>query len=175
MSTKAAFLDRDGVINEKAPEGAYITRWEDVVFLPGIAQAIAELKGAGFQVIVISNQRCVAKGLISIDELEALHERMRAWLRQQGAEIDAIYYCPHEKVPACECRKPEPGMLLQAAREHGVDLAQSWMIGDSRSDVEAGRRAGCKTVFLGDATTSAVSPDVAAPTLLLAIPHLLAG
>ena len=120
MSTRAAFLDRDGVINQKAPEGAYITRWEDVKFLPGMAEAIVQLKDAGFQVIVISNQRCVAKGLISVQELEALHERMREWLRQHGALIDAIYYCPHEKAPACNCRKPEPGMLSRQPASTGL-------------------------------------------------------
>ena len=149
MSTKAAFLDRDGVINQKAPEGAYITRWEDVKFLPGVIEGISQLHHAGWQVIIISNQRCVAKGLISIPELEALHQRMRDWLFERGAVINAIYYCPHEKtVPPCDCRKPEPGMLLQAAREHNIDIADSWMIGDSPSDIEAGRRAGCKTLHI---------------------------
>ena len=173
MSTRAAFLDRDGVINQKAPEGAYITRWEDMKFLPGIAEAMAQLKTAGFQVIVISNQRCVAKGLISIPDLEALHERLGEWLRQRGAALDGIYYCPHELDPPCRCRKPEPGMLLQAAREHDINLARSWMIGDSISDVEAGRRAGCKTVLLGSAGLDRVSADVTASNLLQAIPHLL--
>jgi D-glycero-D-manno-heptose 1,7-bisphosphate phosphatase len=149
MSTKAAFLDRDGVINQKAPEGAYITRWEDVKFLPGVVEGISQLNRAGWQVIVISNQRCVAKGLISHPELEALHQRMRDWLAEHGAVIHAIYYCPHEKtVPPCDCRKPGPGMLLQAAQEHNIDMARSWMIGDSHTDVEAGRRAGCKTLHI---------------------------
>ncbi len=147
MTRKAAFLDRDGVINQKAPEGEYITRWEEVKFLPGVAEAIAQLNQAGWQVILISNQRCVAKGLLSIPDLEVLHRRMRDWLAERGARIDAVYYCPHEKTtPPCDCRKPEPGMLVQAARDHGIDMPSSWMIGDSPSDVEAGRRAGCKTL-----------------------------
>src|SRR5437764_1430871 len=112
MTRKAAFLDRDGVINQKAPEGAYITRWEDVKFLPGVDEAIAQLNRAKWLVIIISNQRCVARGLISISELEALHRRMSDWLVARGATIDAIYYCPHEKTdPPCDCRKPAPGML----------------------------------------------------------------
>src|SRR5438552_17540116 len=120
---KAAFLDRDGVINQKAPEGEYITRWEDVKFLPGVAEAITQFNRAGFQVIVISNQRCVAKGLLSIAELESLHRRMLDWLAKQGAVVNAVYYCPHEKTqPSCNCRKPLPGMLLQAANEHQIDL-----------------------------------------------------
>src|SRR5205823_14054634 len=97
---KAAFLDRDGVINRKAPEGEYITSWEDMEILPGVAEAISLLHRSGFRTIVVSNQRCVAKGLITIDELEALHHRMCDVLAQAGAKIDGVYYCPHEHEPA---------------------------------------------------------------------------
>lgn len=172
---KAAFLDRDGVINAKAPEGEYITRWEKVKFLPGVPEAIAQLKQAGWRVIVISNQRCVAKGLLSRAELESLHERMSRWLSERGAVIDAIYYCPHEKTnPPCECRKPAPGMLIQAARDHQIELAESWMIGDSESDMEAGRRAGCKTLRIQTHTDSAChSVTWSAPTLARAAERIL--
>jgi D-glycero-D-manno-heptose 1,7-bisphosphate phosphatase len=172
---KAAFLDRDGVINQKAPEGAYITRWEDVKFLPGVAEAIAQFNRAGWQVIIISNQRCVAKGLVSIPELEALHLRMLTWLAERGAIIDAVYYCPHEKTqPPCDCRKPEPGMLMQAAREHHIDLASSWMIGDSESDIEAGRRAGCNTMRIQPVGKEPdMKADLRAASLLEAIPQIL--
>src|SRR5215472_7327706 len=112
---RAAFLDRDGVINKRASEGEYITRWEDVQILPGVADAIAMLNRAGFLVIVVSNQRCVAKGQISVAQLEELHERLRHSLAADGATIDHVYYCPHEKTPPCSCRKPAPGMLLTAA------------------------------------------------------------
>src|ERR1044071_4953443 len=94
---RAAFLDRDGVIVRKAREGEYVTRWDEVHFLPGVAAAILKLHQAGFKVIVVTNQRCVGKGLISIPQLEALHRRLSHTLAQQGAIIDAIYYCPHEK------------------------------------------------------------------------------
>jgi histidinol-phosphate phosphatase family domain/HAD-superfamily hydrolase, subfamily IIIA len=147
---KAAFLDRDGVINRKAPGNGYITTWKDMEILPGVPDSIAKLNNAGFQVIVVSNQRCVAKGLITIAGLESLHDRMREHLAQSKARIDAIYYCPHETSPPCRCRKPQPGMLLDAARDHNIDLAQSWMIGDSAVDVEAGRRAGCRTILLAN-------------------------
>jgi D-glycero-D-manno-heptose 1,7-bisphosphate phosphatase len=116
--------------------------------LPGVPEAIATLNNAGFQVIVVSNQRCVAKGLITNADLESLHGRMKRHLAQSNARIDAIYYCPHENIPACRCRKPQPGMLLDAARDHNIDLANSWMIGDSVADIQAGRRAGCRTVLL---------------------------
>ena len=146
---RAAFLDRDGVINRKAPEGSYITSWEQMEFLPEVAEAIAQLNQAGFKVMVISNQRCVANGLLAEAELESIHQRMRDWLAGRGPKIDAVYYCPQEKTqPPCKCRKPAPGMLLRAARDHQLDLSASWMIGDSDSDVEAGRNAGCKTVRL---------------------------
>ena len=146
---RAIFLDRDGVINRKAREGEYITRWEEMEILPGVPEAIRTLNQAGFEVVIATNQRSVAKGLISIPELEILHARLCNVLAGAGARIDAVYYCPHEKVPACRCRKPSPGMLLDAARDRDLELGSSWMIGDSVADVEAGQAAGCKTVLVG--------------------------
>ena len=143
---RAVFLDRDGVINRKAPEGAYILRWQDFQFLPGAAEAISLLNKAGWSVIVVSNQRCVALGLLTVAELEEIHRRMKHELAGLGARLEQIYYCPHAKEPPCACRKPAPGMLLTAAREHQIDLSASWLIGDSESDVEAGKRAGCRTL-----------------------------
>lgn len=143
---KAVFLDRDGVINRPAAEGDYILRWDDFHFLPGVAEAISSLRGAGWNVIVVSNQRCVGKGLLQIAELEAIHQKMAAELAKAGAPLDGVYYCPHEKEPPCDCRKPSPGMFFRAAREHQIELAASWMVGDSESDIEAGKRAGCRTV-----------------------------
>ena len=171
---KAVFLDRDGVINRKAPEGEYVTSWEDMHFLPGVAQAVAVLNRDGFKVIIVSNQRCVAKGLLSIGALESLHQRMSNWLLDQGAVIDAIYYCPHEKQPPCNCRKPSAGMLLKAASEHDIDLSASWMIGDSNSDIKAGRNAGCRTAYVrGHERVIAVEADVVASSLLEAVDRLL--
>src|SRR5713226_6467880 len=146
--TRAVFLDRDGVINRKAPEGRYVTRWEDFHVLPGVVEAITLLNRAGFFVIVVTNQRCIAKGLMTAAELEEMHQRMTALLARAGATIDAIYYCSHEVEESCKCRKPAPGMMLDAARSHGMDLPASWMIGDSDIDVEAGKNAGCKTARL---------------------------
>lgn len=166
-SIKAAFLDRDGVINRKAPEGSYVTRWEEMIFLPGVAQAILTLRRAGYRIIVISNQRCVAKGLLTAEDLDALHRRMCETLAAEGAVIDAAYYCPHEKHTSCHCRKPAPGLLLEAASNHQIDLKSSWMIGDSTSDVEAGRSAGCRTVLVreGDEAHGAAA-DLVAKSLL---------
>jgi histidinol-phosphate phosphatase family protein len=145
---KAAFLDRDGVINRKAPQGQYITRWEQFEILPHVAEAISKLNAAGWLVVIITNQRCVAKALISEQELDQLHEKMLSTLAEHGARIDAIYCCPHELDEQCACRKPAPGMLLKAANELAIDLGQSWMVGDSNIDIEAGRAAGCCTILV---------------------------
>jgi D-glycero-D-manno-heptose 1,7-bisphosphate phosphatase len=174
MNSRAAFLDRDGVINRKAPGNGYVTRWEDIQFLPGIAEAIALLNNAGFRVVVVSNQRCVAKGLVTSDTLDSIHRQMCNWLAAAGAKIDAVYYCPHEKQPPCSCRKPAPGMLLAAARAHQIDLSASWMIGDSEIDVKAGRNAGCKTArLLANHETARINADVTAPSLQEAIYQIL--
>jgi D-glycero-D-manno-heptose 1,7-bisphosphate phosphatase len=172
---KAAFLDRDGVINQKAP-GAdqYITRWEEMHFLSGVVEAISLLNRAGFRVIVISNQRCVTKGLLTSDELDSMHLRMCRELLAKGAQIDAVYYCPHDEHPACGCRKPEPGMLFAAAKEHEIDLQASWMVGDSEKDVEAGRRAGCRTVRIaGTGSNTHGRADMLARSLLEAVQQIL--
>jgi D-glycero-D-manno-heptose 1,7-bisphosphate phosphatase len=170
---RAAFLDRDGVINRKAREGEYVTRWSEVEILPGVAEAIARLNHAGFRVIVVSNQRCVAKGLISTTDLEDLHEKVRGVLAGGGATIDAIYYCPHEKVPVCRCRKPAPGMLMDAARDHEIDLKASWMIGDSEADIAAGQAAGCKTVLVTQCDDRTSKAQVYAVSLLDAVEQIV--
>ena len=172
---KAAFLDRDGVINQKAPtEDEYITRWEEMHFLPGVAEAITLLNRAGFLAIVVSNQRCVAKGLLTIGALDSLHQRMCRELAAKGARIDGVYYCPHEEQPPCGCRKPEPGMLFTAASEHEVDLSSSWMIGDSEGDVEAGRSAGCRTMrIVRCAASTDGRADAYARSLLEAVQQIL--
>ena len=163
---RAVFLDRDGVINRRAREGEYITRWEDVQLLPGVAEAIAMLVREGFCVIVVTNQRCVAKALLTVSELESIHRQMCQELAAAGAVITEIYFCPHDYQPPCDCRKPAPGMLLTAAREHDIDLSASWMIGDSDIDVESGKRAGCRTArILGSRETARCEADLFAQSL----------
>jgi|SRR5215469_1318682 len=174
MSNRAVFLDRDGVINRKAPKNGYITSWENMRFLPGVAKCLRLLNQAGFRVFVVTNQRCVANGLLTCQELESIHRQMCEWLCAAGGRIEAVYYCPHGMQPPCTCRKPAPGMLLTAAREHGVDLAASWIIGDSEVDVEAGRNAGCKTVrVLGHEGTTNGGADVVARSLIDATYQIL--
>jgi|SRR5882672_7117062 len=148
MANRAVFLDRDGVINRKAPEGQYITHWEDMEILSGVVEAIQQFGKAEFKVVVVTNQRCVAKGLLGEAELQDLHLKLTELLASRGAVIDAIYYCPHEKNAGCSCRKPAPGMLLTAAREHEINLGESWMVGDSPSDLRAGKSAGCRTALV---------------------------
>ena len=171
---KAVFLDRDGVINRKAPEGEYVTRWDALVFLPGVVEAIILLRQAGFRVIVVSNQRCVAKGLLTVQELESIHRRMCETFAAEGATIDAVYYCPHDTQPPCACRKPAPGLLLEAASAHQLDLESSWMVGDTASDMEAGRNAECKTARLQDPNEPADRlADVVASSLIEAVRQIL--
>jgi len=180
---KAAFLDRDGVINQKAPDGQYVTRWEEFQFLPGVVEGITQLNRAGFCIIVVTNQRCVAKGLLTEMDLKGLHQRMSEHLAHAGARIDAIFHCPHELDPPCSCRKPAPGMLLEAARSRDLDLASSWMIGDSAADIQAGKSAGCRTVRVlvesspirepGNEDAAPCGADVTAASLLEAIPQIL--
>jgi|HubBroStandDraft_6_1064221.scaffolds.fasta_scaffold796186_1 D-glycero-D-manno-heptose 1,7-bisphosphate phosphatase len=146
---RAVFLDRDGVINCKAPEGKYITQWDEVRFLPGVAKAVRCIREAGLLAVLVTNQRAVAKGLISEIQLHSLHARMWQELFGEGQGFDAVYYCPHQSEPLCGCRKPQPGMLLAAARDHGIDLRTSWMVGDSESDVVIGQRVGCRTIRIG--------------------------
>jgi histidinol-phosphate phosphatase family protein len=171
---KAVFLDRDGVINRRAPEGEYITRWEDMEILPRVPEAIALLARAGFFVLGVSNQRCVAKGLVTVNELESIHERLCRTLAAKGATITRIYYCPHENQARCACRKPDPGMLLTAARDYQIDLRSSWMIGDSDVDIQAGKNAHCGTVRIGGVdATSNPQPDLFAEDLFDAARKLL--
>jgi D-glycero-D-manno-heptose 1,7-bisphosphate phosphatase len=146
---KAVFLDRDGVINHKAQEGDYIRTWDQIIFLPGAALAVASLNQAGFKVFVVTNQRGVATRKVRMQDLVEIHARIQHVFAVAGAVISQFYYCPHNTFENCGCRKPQPGMLKRAALEHNLDLGASWMIGDSLTDVKAGENAGCRSVLLG--------------------------
>jgi D-glycero-D-manno-heptose 1,7-bisphosphate phosphatase len=145
---RTVFLDRDGVLNQKLPEGRYVASLSDFHPLPGVHQAIARLNRAGLRVIVLSNQRGIALGLHSADEVRAIHAAFQSELAAHGAHIDAFYFCPHDK-NQCNCRKPLPG-LFEQAQAYFPDIAaeSSLMIGDSLSDIEFGRRLGMATVFI---------------------------
>lgn len=154
---KAIFLDRDGTINKYV---GFLRSIDDFELIDGVAEAIRKINEAGYLAIVVTNQPVVARGEVSFEELGEIHNKMETLLGEKGAYLDAIYFCPHhphkgylgerpELKIDCECRKPKPGMLLQAAEDLNIDLANSWMVGDGENDIEAGKAAGCKTVLLG--------------------------
>lgn len=153
---KAIFLDRDGTINVYK---GFLTKSEDFELIPGVAEAIRQINHSGYLAVVVSNQPVIARGDCSFDELQTIHNKMETLLGKEGAYIDAIYYCPHHpdkgfegERPAykfnCSCRKPKPGLLLKASTDWNIDLSQSYMIGDSERDFEAGQAAGCKESLL---------------------------
>jgi histidinol-phosphate phosphatase family protein len=138
---KAVFIDRDGTINRDVP---YCSRPEDFELLPGVAEGIKLLNERGFNVVVVTNQSGIARGYFTEGMLASIHDKMRKELAKHGARVDAIYYCPHHPDDNCDCRKPKPKMILQAAIDLDIDLRQSYVIGDSEMDVELARQAGCK-------------------------------
>jgi D-glycero-D-manno-heptose 1,7-bisphosphate phosphatase len=149
---RAVFLDRDGTLIELVH---LLARADQVKLLPDVAPALARLKKAGFLLIVVTNQPVIARGLASANDVEQIHRRLQELL-PPAARIDAFYICPHhpegvvaELRAACDCRKPEPGLLLRAAREHNLTMSECFMVGDRDKDIEAGRRAGCQTVLVG--------------------------
>lgn len=149
---RTVFLDRDGVLNRKLPEGEYVSDWSRFELLPGVPQAIARLNKAGVRVIVVSNQRGVALGLYTAADVDAIHTRLQRELAAHGAHIGAFYFCPHDK-GECDCRKPGPGLYERAcAKFADVTAESSVMIGDSWSDIEFGRNVRMRTIFIeGDA------------------------
>lgn len=174
---RAVFLDRDGTLNV---EKEYLHRPEEFVFCDGAVEAVRLLNQAGYLVVVVTNQSGVARGYYGEAEVRTLHWHIDTLLQQQGAHIDAWYYCPHhpdgngQYRHACDCRKPLPGMLHQAAREHGISLADSWMVGDKLIDVAAGLAAGCSSVLVltgyGNEEQAQLPPNVACcPDLLAAV------
>jgi D-glycero-D-manno-heptose 1,7-bisphosphate phosphatase len=172
----AVFLDRDGVINHKAPEGEYIAKWEDVRFLPDVVVSLSKLYRAGFEIFIATNQRGIALGKVRLEDVDDIHRRMKATVAKHGIVITDIYFCPHDISEHCACRKPKPGMLLQAAKDHRLDLSTSWMIGDALSDIEAGKNAGCRAVWItphGSPETVDRRADVLAPNLRLAVDEIL--
>lgn len=157
-SQKAIFLDRDGTINKYV---GFLRSIDDFELLPGVAEAIRRINSSGYLAIVTTNQPVVARGEITVSELEEIHNKMETLLGMEGAYLDGIYYCPHHphkgyagEIPElkidCDCRKPKPGMLLKAAEDFNIDLNQSWMIGDGENDIKAGKVAGCKTALIGE-------------------------
>lgn len=156
-SLRTVFLDRDGILNEKMPEGQYVTRWEEFHVLPGVPEALRRLNEAGLRVVVVSNQRGIARGLSTAADVDSIHAKFAQLLASSGAHIDAFFICPHDK-NQCDCRKPLPGLFHQAvARFPEIAGATSIMIGDSLSDIEFGRRLSMETIFV-EGNTQYIAP-----------------
>lgn len=153
---KAIFLDRDGTVNKYV---GFLRNIDDMELLPRAAEAIRRINSSGYLAILVTNQPVIARGEVTVEELDQIHDKLETLLGREGAYLDAIYYCPHHpdkgfegEIPElkfdCDCRKPKPGMLLRAASDYNIDLASSWMVGDSESDIKAGTAAGCKTALV---------------------------
>ncbi|MBR2523955.1 MAG: D-glycero-beta-D-manno-heptose 1,7-bisphosphate 7-phosphatase [Clostridiales bacterium] len=177
---KAIFLDRDGTINKYV---GFLREIDEFELLPGVADAIKKINDSGYLAIVVTNQPVIARGEVTVSELQMIHNKMETLLGEQGAYLDAIYYCPHHphkgyegEIPElkieCECRKPKPGLLIKAAEEFNIDLSQSWMAGDDENDIKAGIEAGCRTALIG---TDDLGQTISVRSLEEAIDLILEG
>lgn len=169
MRRPAVFLDRDGVINVDRQD--YVRSWDQFAFERGALEALGELARGPAPIVVVTNQACVGKGLVSPETLADVHRRMREAVAAAGGRLDAVYCCTHAPADGCACRKPRPGLLLTAAEELGLDLGASWFVGDSARDLQAAAAAGVRSVLVltghgaevaeGErAQASAVLPDL---------------
>ncbi|HYM21450.1 MAG TPA: HAD family hydrolase [Candidatus Kapabacteria bacterium] len=159
---RAVFFDRDGVINERIL-GGYVTKWDEFVWLPDVGETLLAIKEKGYLAIIISNQRGVGTGLMTQEALDVLHERMQSELLDTfGTTFDDIFYCTDANDNSTR-RKPSPEMIFEAAVKWNIDLALSWFVGDSPSDIEAGRKAGTRTAFL--LNDHEIAPQTATITL----------
>lgn len=145
--TRVIFLDRDGVINRKL-ENDYVKKWSEFQFLPRVINALQLLVNNEFKIFIITNQRGIALGLMTRDDLDHIHNRMQREFEKISISISGIYYCPNDYKDNCNCRKPNPGLLLQAAFEHNINFKEAILVGDSISDMEAGKCMGCKTFLV---------------------------
>ncbi len=186
--TAAVFLDRDGTINH---DPGYVSSPDQMVIYPWTFEAIRMINEAGLKAIVVTNQSGIARGFYSEEDLSAVHERMRSDLAERGARVDAVYYCPHHPEIAvlpyggpCECRKPNPGMLLRASREHEIDLSRSYVIGDKACDMDLAENAGALgilvrtgygTITLSHPDRFPCTPGLVAEDLLEAVQLILGG
>ena len=144
--TKAIFLDRDGVINQERKD--YIKKLDEFKILDKTSDAINIIKSHGFLVIIITNQSAINRKLVSVETLNKIHEKLQSYLEKYDTSFDQVYFCPHMPSENCECRKPKPGLIIQAVTDFKIDLSQSYMIGNSETDLQAARNAGCNGILL---------------------------
>ncbi|MBA7653426.1 D-glycero-alpha-D-manno-heptose-1,7-bisphosphate 7-phosphatase [subsurface metagenome] len=174
MTNRAVLLDRDGTL---AKNVNYCSRPEDFELLPNTGEAIRLLNQHGFKVIVITNQSGVARGYFTKETLAKIHDKMRDELANQGAWVDAVYYCPHHPDNNCECRKPKPKLALQAAKDHNIELDGSFVVGDQQMDIDLGKAIGSRTILIETAPINMESPkpDIAVSDLLMAAKVIVKG
>ena len=159
----AIFLDRDGVIIENRP--SYVRSWSDVELYPQALTALARLKDSPYKIVLVTNQSAIGRGLISVEDAEAINQRLLGIIEAAGGRIDGIFMCPHTPQDDCDCRKPQPGLLLQAAEQLSLDMSRSILIGDALSDLKAGMAAGVQKVAIvrtGRGLQQLQSPEAAA-------------
>lgn len=176
---RAIFLDRDGTLN---PDPGYISDPDQFELFPGVGQALLRLQRAGYKLVLITNQSGIARGLLTHQQLAAIHAKLERLLAENSVKLAGIYYCPHhpefpdaEGISACNCRKPEPGLILQALHDLHLDADQSFMIGDKPSDVELGLNAGVTPIFIGPAVLPEFKQVVTFASLNEAADWVLAG
>lgn len=182
--SRVILLDRDGVINEAVRNG-YVLEVDGLRLLPGSSAAIVQLERAGFTIVVVSNQQCVGKGLLSAEGLDLITEALREQIiESSGGRVADFFYCPHLAAQNCACRKPKPGLLLQAQKRYGFDLRETFFVGDTYGDVETAHRAGCRSIFVlsgldaqryRDGEAFPTLPEHVAEDLQGAVRHVLAG
>tara|TARA_B100001179_G_scaffold189051_1_gene145427 strand:+ start:192 stop:686 length:495 start_codon:yes stop_codon:yes gene_type:complete len=143
---KAIFLDRDGVINQERKD--YVKKLDEFKILDKTSDAINIIKSHGFLVIIITNQSAINRKLVSVETLNKIHEKLQSYLEKYDTSFDQVYFCPHMPSENCECRKPKPGLIIQAVTDFKIDLSQSYMIGNSETDLQAARNAGCNGILL---------------------------
>jgi len=177
---RVVLLDRDGVININRDD--YVKSVEEVEFIPGALEALSRLNAAGWKVVVISNQACVGKGIISEETLQSITQKMEKEIAEAGGEIAAVYYCTHRPEDGCDCRKPAPGLIERASRELGFNPKDAVFIGDAEADIKAGKAAGCRTVLVLSGRISRTEAEQISPApewivnnLLEAADRLIAG
>lgn len=151
---RAIFLDKDGTVIRNVPHNTDVSH---IYFLPGVKEGLSRLANSGYKLFIVSNQAGIANGLFNERQLHRVKNYFQDSFRSVGARLAGFYYCPHDKNGAvkkyavdCECRKPKPGMIMEAAKKHGINLSDSWMIGDILDDIESGHQAGCKTIFINN-------------------------
>lgn len=167
---KVVFLDRDGTISKDSIN--HIKSWDEFHFLPNAKQGLKLLNEQNFHIIIITNQSVIAREMVTPAELDSIHRNMIKEIEAAGGKIETIYYCPHYPDNGCSCRKPKPGLLLQAIKDHAIDPKQSYMVGDRIMDIEVGKSVGCKTILIKnelgiiELQQSMVKPDYIARDLV---------